>query len=58
VPFGNSFDNDVGAAGSTGRGETNLFGLSSFLIVEFLRQGAHPKDAGMGALCRIRARTV
>jgi N4-(beta-N-acetylglucosaminyl)-L-asparaginase len=30
-------DNDTGAAGSTGRGEANLFGLSSFLIVELLR---------------------
>lgn len=51
-------DGDVGAAGSTGRGEANLFNLSSFLIVEFLRQGMHPKDAGMEALKRIQANTV
>lgn len=51
-------DGDVGAAGSTGRGEANLFNLSSFLIVEFLRQGLHPKDAGMEALRRIQANTV
>lgn len=51
-------DNDVGAAGSTGRGEANLFNLASFLIVEFLRQGLSPKDAGMAALERIRANTV
>src|SRR5690606_27563715 len=51
-------DNDVGAAGSTGRGEANLFNLSSFLIVEFLRQGMHPKDAGMATLERIRQNTV
>lgn len=51
-------DGEVGAAGSTGRGEANLFNLSSFLIVEFLRQGMHPKDAGMEALRRIKANTV
>jgi N4-(beta-N-acetylglucosaminyl)-L-asparaginase len=51
-------DNDIGAAGSTGRGEANLFGLSSFLIVEEMRRGAHPKDAGMAALKRIQANTV
>ena len=51
-------DGAVGAAGSTGRGEANLFGLSSFLIVERLRSGAHPKDAAMEALRRVRANTV
>ncbi|NIN10323.1 MAG: asparaginase [Gemmatimonadales bacterium] len=51
-------DGDVGAAGSTGRGEANLFNLSCFLIVEQLRRGMHPKDAGMKALERIKANTV
>ncbi|MCE2793087.1 MAG: N(4)-(beta-N-acetylglucosaminyl)-L-asparaginase [Planctomycetota bacterium] len=51
-------DNEVGAAGSTGRGEANLYNLSSFLIVEMLRQGKHPKDAGMEALRRICSNTV
>src|SRR5688572_10877846 len=51
-------DGDVGAAGSTGRGEANLFNLTSFLIVEYLRQGQHPKDAGLAALQRIKANTV
>jgi N4-(beta-N-acetylglucosaminyl)-L-asparaginase len=51
-------DDAVGAAGSTGRGEANLYGLSSFLIVEELRRGRHPKDAGMEALRRIRANTI
>ena len=51
-------DNAVGAAGSTGRGEANLFNLTSFLIVENLRHGMHPKDAGMEALKRVRANTV
>ena len=51
-------DGEVGAAGSTGRGEANLYGLCSFLIVEFLRQGKAPKDAGMEALRRVRANTI
>jgi N4-(beta-N-acetylglucosaminyl)-L-asparaginase len=51
-------DNAVGAAGSTGRGEANLYNLTSFLIVEAMRRGAHPKDAGMEGLRRIKASTV
>ncbi len=51
-------DGSVGAAGSTGRGEANLYGLCSFLIVEEMRRGAHPKDAGMEALRRIKANTI
>jgi N4-(beta-N-acetylglucosaminyl)-L-asparaginase len=51
-------DGEVGAAGSTGRGEANLYNLSSFLIVENLRRGMTPKDAGMDALRRIRDHTV
>ena len=51
-------DNEVGAAGSTGRGEANLYGLCSFLIVDEMRRGAHPKDAGMAALKRVQANTV
>jgi N4-(beta-N-acetylglucosaminyl)-L-asparaginase len=51
-------DNDVGAAGSTGRGEANLYNLSSFLIVESMRRGMSPKDAGMEALRRIKANTI
>jgi N4-(beta-N-acetylglucosaminyl)-L-asparaginase len=51
-------DGAVGAAGSTGRGEANLYNLSSYLIVEALRRGAHPKDAGMEALRRVVANTV
>src|SRR5262245_2377985 len=51
-------DGDVGAAGSTGRGEANLFSLCSFLIVEAMRSGMSPKDAGMAALKRVVANTV
>ena len=51
-------DGDVGAAGSTGRGEANLYNLASFLIVEGMRRGLHPKDAGLEALKRIKPNTV
>src|SRR5262245_5122867 len=51
-------DNAVGAAGSTGRGEANLFNLCSFLIVEQMRRGMSPKDAGLDALRRVKANTV
>jgi N4-(beta-N-acetylglucosaminyl)-L-asparaginase len=51
-------DGAVGAAGSTGRGEANLYNLSSYLIVESLRRGMHPKDAGLEALKRVRSNTV
>jgi len=51
-------DNDVGAAGSTGRGEANLYNLTSYLVVENMRRGLAPKDAGMAALERIRSNTV
>lgn len=51
-------DNEVGAAGSTGRGEANLYNLTSHLIVENMRRGMSPKDAGMEGLKRIRANTV
>ncbi|HEY3055415.1 MAG TPA: N(4)-(beta-N-acetylglucosaminyl)-L-asparaginase [Thermoanaerobaculia bacterium] len=51
-------DGDVGAAGSTGRGEANLYNLSSFLIVENMRRGMNPKDAGLDVLRRIKANTL
>jgi N4-(beta-N-acetylglucosaminyl)-L-asparaginase len=51
-------DNDAGAAGSTGRGEANLYNLTSYQIVENLRRGMHPKDAGMDALKRIQRNTI
>ena len=51
-------DGTYGAAGSTGRGEANLFNLTSFLIVEYLRRGMHPKDAGLEGLKRIKENTI
>jgi N4-(beta-N-acetylglucosaminyl)-L-asparaginase len=51
-------DDEVGAAGSTGRGEANLYNLCSFLIVEEMRRGRAPLDAAMEALRRVKATTV
>lgn len=51
-------DGEIGAAGSTGRGEANLYNLTSYLVVEAMRRGMHPKDAGMEGLKRIKAHTV
>jgi len=50
-------DNDVGSAGSTGRGEANLLVGGGHLIVEFMRQGKHPRGACLMTLERI-ARTT
>jgi N4-(beta-N-acetylglucosaminyl)-L-asparaginase len=51
-------DDAVGAAGSTGRGEANLYNLSSFVIVEEMRRGRSPKDAAIEALRRVKAATI
>jgi N4-(beta-N-acetylglucosaminyl)-L-asparaginase len=51
-------DGEVGAAGSTGRGEANIFSLASMLIVEEMRRGRHPKDAGLEACRRIQRNTI
>lgn len=46
-------DNEVGAAGSTGRGEANLINCSSVMIVEFMRLGKSPEEACLEACKRI-----
>jgi N4-(beta-N-acetylglucosaminyl)-L-asparaginase len=51
-------DNDVGAAGSTGRGEANLLDCCSFLAVELMRSGSHPTDACLEVMRRVAAKTV
>ena len=51
-------DGEVGAAGSTGRGEANLYSLASYVIVDEMRRGKAPKDAGMAALQRIHENTT
>jgi N4-(beta-N-acetylglucosaminyl)-L-asparaginase len=46
-------DNEVGAAGSTGRGEENLQNCSSFMVVEFMRNGMIPEEACLAILKRV-----
>ncbi|MGD8866046.1 MAG: N(4)-(beta-N-acetylglucosaminyl)-L-asparaginase [Gemmatimonadales bacterium] len=46
-------DNDVGAVGSTGRGEAVIKSCGSMLVVELMRRGDAPKDACLQALKRI-----
>ena len=51
-------DNEIGSAGSTGVGEANLLNLSSYLLVEGMRHGQHPKDAIMETCKRIAATSI
>ena len=46
-------DNDVGAAGSTGRGEANIINLGSYKVIEFMRAGLSPEEACLKTLERI-----
>lgn len=51
-------DNDVGACGSTGRGEAVIKTCGSHSVVELMRSGMSPTDACLEALRRIVAFTV
>ncbi len=46
-------DNEVGAAGSTGKGEENIKISGGHTIIEMMRQGKSPTDACLEALSRI-----
>ncbi len=46
-------DQDVGAAGATGNGEENIKVCGAHTIVENMRRGMSPEEAGMDALKRI-----
>jgi N4-(beta-N-acetylglucosaminyl)-L-asparaginase len=46
-------DNEVGAAGSTGRGEENIKIAGGHTIVEMMRRGSSPTDACLEALHRV-----
>ncbi len=46
-------DQDIGSAGATGNGEENIKVAGAHTIVDQMRQGATPKEAGMEALRRI-----
>jgi len=53
VGAGQYTDNDIGAAGSTGRGEANIMACGGFLTVEHLRRGLAPTDACLATLKRV-----
>ncbi|HVH58814.1 MAG TPA: N(4)-(beta-N-acetylglucosaminyl)-L-asparaginase [Candidatus Sulfotelmatobacter sp.] len=46
-------DNEVGAAGSTGKGEENIKICGGHSIIEMMRQGKSPADACLEALGRV-----
>lgn len=50
-------DNDVGAAGATGRGESAIEAAGSHTVVELMRQGSAPTDACLKALARVAHNT-
>ncbi len=53
IGAGQYTDNDVGAAGSTGRGEANIMVCGGFLTVEQMRRGMAPTDACLETLKRV-----
>jgi len=50
-------DQGVGSAGATGRGESCVLANASFAIIELLRQGAAPREAGLEVLRRVTEQT-
>ncbi len=51
-------DNDVGSAGSTGRGEANIKICGGHTIIEHMRRGMSPTDACLDACKRVVTWTV
>jgi N4-(beta-N-acetylglucosaminyl)-L-asparaginase len=50
-------DNEIGAAGSTGRGEANILNLGSYSVVDFMGHGLSPEEACLKTLERIAVKT-
>jgi N4-(beta-N-acetylglucosaminyl)-L-asparaginase len=57
IGAGQYCDNTVGAAGSTGRGESNIKVCGAFLAVELMRMGMSPEAAIMKVMERVIAMT-
>lgn len=57
IGAGQYCDNDVGAAGAVGRGESNMKICGAFLTVEGMRRGLSPTDACLETLRRVMATT-
>jgi N4-(beta-N-acetylglucosaminyl)-L-asparaginase len=55
IGAGQYCDNDIGAAGSTGRGESSIKVCGAFLTVEHMRRGMKPTDACLETLRRVVA---
>jgi N4-(beta-N-acetylglucosaminyl)-L-asparaginase len=53
IGAGQYCDNEIGAAGSTGRGEANIKVCGGFLTVEHMRRGMKPTDACLETLKRV-----
>ncbi len=53
IGAGEYTDNEVGAAGSTGRGESNMMVCGGLLTVEHMRRGLKPTDACLETLKRV-----
>jgi N4-(beta-N-acetylglucosaminyl)-L-asparaginase len=49
-------DNAVGAAGSTGVGEECIKIVGAHTVVEYMRQGMHPKEAATAAIKRVMSK--
>ena len=57
IGAGEYTDNTVGAAGSTGRGESNIMVCGAFLAVELMRQGLAPEAALIKVMERVLEHT-
>lgn len=50
-------DNEVGAAGATGRGEAVILNSGAFAVIEHMRNGLSPQEATLKVIQRIRDHT-
>lgn len=57
IGAGQYCDNEIGAAGSTGRGEANIKVCGAFLAVELMRNGKSPEEALLQVMQRVIAMT-
>jgi len=58
IGAGQYTDNAIGAAGSTGRGESNIMICGGFLTVEHMRRGMSPTDACLETCKRVVAMSM
>ena len=50
-------DSEVGSAGGTGHGESNIISVGAHTVVEFMRQGKSPEQACLATLERVARNT-